>query len=233
MLTVNILQRTFQMRHNGDLGTCFTIDVDRKQYLITAKHCIDNFDPSDFHIFHHGVWKQLKVELVGYGTCNADIAVLKTDLQLSPDYPMEPSLVNAVFGQDAYFLGFPYGLRSETGEFNRGFPLPLVKRCVFSAITTVGGRLQEVILDGHNNPGFSGGPVVFSPPCNSTPTYQVGAVISAYRFQHEDIFYQDKPTGLVYRSNTGIVVCHSIKHATEAIANNPTGFDLDATQKST
>lgn len=230
MLTVNVLQRTFQLQHKGALGTCFTIDVDHKQYLVTAKHCIDDFSPADFQLFHDGQWKHINVSLVGYGTHGADIAVLKANLQLSPDFPMEPTLSNAVFGQDAYFLGFPYGLRSEVGDVNRRFPLPLVKRCIISAMPNLGGDLQEVILDGHNNPGFSGGPVVFSPPGNARPTYQVGAVISAYRFQPEDILHHDQPTGLVYRSNTGIVICHSIKHATDAIANNPIGFNLSAAQ---
>lgn len=231
VLTVNVLQRTYQLQHKGALGTCFTIDVDRKQYLVTAKHCLDDFDPTDFQLFHDGQWKHLNVSLVGYGTHNADIAVLKADQQLSPDFPLEPSLSNVVLGQDAYFLGFPYGLRSEAGNINRSFPLPLVKSCIISAIQTFGRDLQEVLLDGHNNPGFSGGPVVFSPLGNASPNYQVGAVISAYRFQPEEILHQDQPTGLVYRSNTGIVICHSIKHATDAIGKNPIGFDLGTPQQ--
>ena len=161
-----------------------------------------------------------------YGTNDADIAVLKTELQLSPDLPMEPTLDAATLGQDAYFLGFPYGLRSEAGDLNRRFPFPLVKRGCISAIVTDDKGLQEVTLDGHNNPGFSGAPVVFSRPGSARPSYQVGAVISAYRSQPEHILHKDTPTGLIYRSNTGIVICHSIKHATDVIKSNPIGFEL-------
>ena len=233
MLTVNVLQRTFQLQHKGVFGTCFTIDVDCRQYLVTAKHVIEHFDPSEFQLFHDGQWKHINVLLVGYGSHDADIAVLTADLPLSPEFPMKPSLGNCALGQDAYFLGFPYGLRSEAGDFNRKFPLPLVKRCIISAIWGFGNNLQQVILDGNNNPGFSGGPVVFSPPGNANPTYQVGAVISAYRFQPEDILHENEPTGLVYRANTGIVICHSIRHATDAIAENPIGFDLGTTHQGT
>lgn len=233
MITTNVLQRTFQLRHKGDLGTCFTVDVDNRQYLITAKHCVENFDPSQFELLHEGLWKHINLSLVGYGSHGSDIAVLAAESQLSPVFPLPASLGNASLGQDAYFLGFPFGLRSEAGAMNRGFPFPLVKRAIFSALPDFSNTLHIVILDGHNNPGFSGGPVIFTPVGLAQLDYRVGAVISAYRFQPEDILLKDKPTGLVYRANTGIVICHSIKHATDVICVNPIGFELPSDPKDT
>ena len=153
MITTNVLQRTFQLNHKSKLSTCFAVDIDNRQYIVTAKHCIDDFDPAQFQIFHDGQWKNLNVSLVGFGSHEADVAVLTADLQLAPSYSLPCSLGNVVFGQDVYFLGFPFGMRSESGEFNRGFPFPLVKRGIFSALPDFGIELQEVILDGHNNPG--------------------------------------------------------------------------------
>jgi hypothetical protein len=63
------------------------------------------------------------------------------------------------------------------------------------------------LLDGHNNPGFSGGPVVF-------------------KAVEQPIFQGDEETALTYRYNTGIIVAHDIKAAMTIIQGNPVGFQL-------
>ena len=63
-----------------------------------------------------------------------------------------------MLSQDVYFLGFPYDLTNDGGTINRNFPIPLIKKGILSAIQV--GEVKTLLLDGHNNPGFSGGPVV-------------------------------------------------------------------------
>ena len=78
-----------------------------------------------------------------------------------------------------------------------------------------------MLLDGHNNPGFSGGPVFFTSRDDQLP--KVAGVISGFRYNWEPIFLQGQPTDLSFQYNTGIIVAWSIAHAVEIINGNPIG----------
>ncbi|HEY3520038.1 MAG TPA: trypsin-like peptidase domain-containing protein, partial [Rhodanobacteraceae bacterium] len=136
MITSNVYHRIFQIRLGENTGTCFTIDIDNKQYLITARHVLDKWDPSSKgYLCHTDEWKELALTIAGIGTGAADIAVLTTNRQLSPNLPMEPTAAASVWGQDVYFLGFPYGWRVNVdANLNRGFPLPFVKKAIISCM---------------------------------------------------------------------------------------------------
>jgi len=224
-ITNRVFERVLQLRHKGKLGTCFALDVDQKQYIITAKHCIKDFSSSEFHIFHDGSWKQLTVQLVGYGTSDSDIAILTSDVLISQNELRARTSVLA-FGQEVFFLGFPFGLSPDVGDANRGFPMPFIKGGRFSAISSQQDDLDTLFIDGFNNPGFSGGPVVFQPINNCETQWEVAGVVSGYRYQVEDVLLNESSTGLVYKANTGIVIAHGIKHAVEMIRSNPVGKQL-------
>lgn len=235
MITTNALQRTFHIRCGGSTGTAFTIDVDRKQYLVTAAHMLSNFVNDVIEIYHEDKWKTITCKLVGKGqydprTNNGepDVAVLAPALQLSPTFPLPPTTSNLVLGQAIYFLGFPYGRAQHVQkELNRDFPLPLVKGGLLSAISTKDSGI--LLLDGHNNPGFSGGPVIFIPngrqPSRSEQ-FSVCGVISGYPTYREEVFDGAGNAMGFIRNNPGMIVAYDIKFATGFIASNPIGFEL-------
>ncbi|MCY3801369.1 MAG: serine protease [Chloroflexi bacterium] len=222
--TSNILQRTFQLRFSGSQGTCFTIDVTNRQYIVTAKHLVKSVvDQAVLEVKHDDTWKALEVDLVGHCEGAVDISVLASGTQLSPTHPLSPSTAGLTLGQDVFFLGFPYGLANEVANLNRDFPLPLVKKATFSAYNSAN---QPLLLDGHNNPGFSGGPIVFTPQGSSPPELSVAGVISGYQWEFESVYLKDERTALAYKSNTGIIIAYSIKNAVDLIGQNPIGFEL-------
>ena len=224
-ITTNILQRTFQFSFGEDQGTCFTIDYDNRQYIVTARHLVEPItDSATIRIKHDKIWKDCLVNLVGHGGGKVDISVLAAGIQISPKYPLPPTAAGLVLGQDVYFLGFPYGLTSEIGELNQNFPLPFVKKATMSAMDFNHGPF---LLDGHNNPGFSGGPVVFSEVGKPANQFSVAGVISGYRFSMEPVYLEDKRTTLEFKYNTGIVLAYGIKHAVDLISQNPIGFNLE------
>jgi len=235
MMTTNVIQRTFFLKVPNGYGTCFAVDVEGRQYFITAKHVARGLRESDtVQVFHESQWKELGVRLAGLTEDPVDVAVLVPSYKLIWGSKLEPSSTGMVFGQDVYFLGFPYGLRCEVGDLNRGFPVPFVKKAILSAF---GNKdTGEFYLDGHNNPGFSGGPVVFERPGKIRPQisgqivaleYQVAGVVSAYRFHPEPIYKGETDTSLRYRANTGIVMCYNINKALEIIRSNPIGLSLE------
>lgn len=107
MITTNALQRTFYIGIGDASGTAFTIDVDNRQYLVTAQHVIDGLgDERQIQIHHDGDWKNLAVEIVGQGDSAdvaTDVAVLALRQQISPAYSLPPTSRGVQFGQQVYF----------------------------------------------------------------------------------------------------------------------------------
>ena len=130
------------------------------------------------------------VKLVGHCEGEVDISVLAADIQISPTYPLNPTLGGIILGQDVYFLGFPYSLKSDVGSINRNFPLPLVKKAIVSLVAERG---HYILLDGHNNPGFSGGPVVFHPN-NRGNDFCVAGVVAGYRHACDPVYKNKSKT---------------------------------------
>jgi len=227
MITTNVYHRVFQLAVGDSTGTCFTVDIESKQYLVTARHLIHGWEPGQtLRIFHDNQWKEIGLSLVGRCEGQIDIAVLAAPMQLSPALPLPATAGGIVWGQDVYFLGFPYGWYGDIGEMNRNFPMPFVKKAILSCTYMADDGVQHFFLDGHNNPGFSGGPVVFKEP--SKNEFKVASVISGYRYTNEPIFYGEEAVPLAYRYNTGIIVSYGIKHAVDLINKNPIGVPIKA-----
>jgi S1-C subfamily serine protease len=225
MVPSNILQRTHRILFGSSTGTAFTLDVDSRQYLITAKHVVDGINENDvIYIQHNSQWKKIPCQLVGLGDGDLDIAVLSLPVQISPNHPLSFSNTNFYLGQDIYFLGYPYGLYGELKpNLNADFPLPLVKKGIISSFIFGNDRLDKLLLDGHNNPGFSGGPVFYK-SVEQQDVYGVAGVISSYKFEWYPVFQNGNETDLVYQYNTGIIHSIGILVAIDLIKANPIGY---------
>lgn len=227
MVPENILKGTFQIGYGDSIGTAFTIDIDKRRYLITARHVVEGIKESDALTVHHDrQWKPLPVRLVGIGGEDFDIAVLAPATPIGTDHLLLPNDNTLYLSQDVYFLGFPYGIHSEgTPELNLSFPLPLVKKAIVSMFDFRKDGVGHIFLDGHNNPGFSGGPIFYSALGTQEP--RIAGVISGYRFQQEPIYHQGQQTPLTYHYNTGIIIACSMNRVMDLIRENPIGLSLN------
>lgn len=218
MITSNVIHRVFRIQYAGRGGTGFTIEVDGKEYLVTAKHIVETLDGNGIvSIFSNGDWREEEITLVGHSPEDADVSVLAaTRILTPPDLPMEANMAGLLYGQDVYFLGFPYGYIGNFIFSPRGYPLPFVKKAAVSLI-----ERKRMILDGHNNEGFSGGPVVYVEP--NTRDFKVAGFISGYRFVEQPVLHSGQETGLTYNYNTGLIEADGIIWATDLIQINPIG----------
>ena len=107
--------------------------------------------------------------------------------------------------QDAFFLGFPYGLNMGSGKINNNYPFPFVKKCIFSAIDNT-STPHLIYLDGHNNHGFSGGPVCYF--SSKTKQIHIAGVVSSFIHTSESL------------ENTGIFIAHPIHYIIKSIKEN-------------
>lgn len=221
MITTNVLQRTFRLKYGENTGTCFTIDVDDRQYIVTARHVVDGIVQKDsIEIFHEGVWKTLRTGIAWLSPSEQDIAILAPEFQVSPTHPLDPTSAGIVLGQDVYFCGYPYGLTVEAGpDINQGFPIPLVRKGALSGMYP-----DHLLIDAINNPGFSGSPVVFAAPQSND--FKVAAVISGYRVEYDPVLLNGEDVGLRYGYNTGLVLAYDLRTGVEYITQNPSGAKI-------
>jgi hypothetical protein len=219
--TTEIIQRVFAITPDqSGCGSSLGYATNQAFYLITAAHVLGGMEhakKSSLYIFKNDEW--LRVEATPfyvakrpYQEGDIDIAVVKTQLKSSPSN-LTLSLGGAMMGQDAHFLGFPYfggSINHKGTEFNENFPIPFVKKAVISAIHN-----PIIFLDGHNNPGFSGGPVVFYD--YQEKKKKIAGVVSAYLTQTGEINKIETATRDFYRENSGIGIAYNIEYANKLI----------------
>lgn len=224
LITTNVIHRVFQIKFKNNVATGFTIDVDGRQYIVTARHVVEGISEGEkLNLLHDNIWKKIEIQVIGVGSGLIDISVLSSNQQVSPSLPLPPDMAGLVYGQEAYFLGFPYGMYGDVGLITQDWPLPFVKSAIVSCVFKK-DEVATIFLDGYNNRGFSGGPVVFKEPNKND--FKVAGVISGYRFSDEPTFSEGQETNISYRENTGIIIAYSIKHAVDLIKENPNGFLL-------
>ena len=92
-----------------------------------------------------------------------------------------------MLGSECSFLGFPHG-EGWKASFDNGVStwLPYVKHCFVSAMTGIDTKAW--ILDGINNPGFSGGPVL----TGTGSDQKIFAVVSGYETELADVLPNEK-----------------------------------------
>lgn len=135
MITADVLARTFHIQYGDGTGTAFTIDHEGRQYLVTARHVVEDIGSGGtLKVFHGKQWKTLQVELVGMGPGDVDVAVLACRIRLTENLPLEASASGIVPGQTVHFLGFPFGWDGGGEYINSDFPFAFIKAGVLSAI---------------------------------------------------------------------------------------------------
>ena len=222
MIPTNILFRVFQIRCGSGTGTIFALDFESRQYLVTASHIVGEFADGQIEIRHDDAWKTLRVEFVGSTNEHLDVSVFAAEILLcSAEFTAEPSLAGALLGQEMHFLGFPFGWRGPSTDLLRRAPLPFVKRASLSMLDVQNGNM---FLDGMNNPGFSGGPVVFRVLARNE--WRIGGVVTGYHDVSDYIQVNGESTSLQYYSNSGLIYVTPIKKILEVIKGNPIGFLL-------
>lgn len=228
MITTNVIYRTFRLRHGNHVGTCFTVDVAGRQYVVTARHLLVDLlsgEDVEVEILHDDHWKPLPVHVAWLAEPPSDVAILAPRQQLShASMTLEPTLGDILLGQQVFFLGFTE-LDVQRFPGSVDFPMPLVRQGILAGIIHQ-DETTAFVIDGHNIPGFSGGPVVFTP--YGSNKFRVAAVISGYRAERNPVMSGDEPTELYVRDNSGLVIAYSFKDGIEHISANPTGVEIGA-----
>ncbi len=212
-----ILSRTIFIKGPTEAGTAFSVDYKGKVYLITAKHVVDGLPVQNatIQIWQNEQWKDYHtVRTIFPSSDNVDIAVFETNEKVGTPYSIAASgdTGGPTMGQQVWFLGYPFGIAS---RFKNGTIAPFIKRGTMSAIDANNADAVVIYIDGFNNPGFSGGPIVF---WNfSKHAYEIIGVVKGYKEDSAKVLINGQHVDTQLLVNTGILVAYSIEHAMKAI----------------
>lgn len=233
--TSNVITRVFMIKykdHKGadHSGTGFTIEVENRQYLVTARHIVKDIKSGDsIEIKSNNGWDRISVNVIAVEPDGIDILVLALPRPLSFMFPIEPTIGGLSLGQDIYFFGFPYGLHMPTVGSSLSYPIPLMRSGMFIAFYETADEPCQLLIDGINNQGFSGGPIVFF---DKDGNQKIAGVVSGFKEEKEPVLRkgdeskgepEEVETGQFVYVNTGIVGGFHIHPALEAIKNKPIG----------
>lgn len=248
--TSNVITRIVMVESRYYRGSTFSIDVDGREYWITAKHILTGAkNPPWGSVTDKSVSLKMLNPKADEGenwlTTNFSVIDTGKDIDIVVLAPQHPLLQNplpslptnsegVLFGGDCEFLGFPYG-GSWRARFNdRSLSwMPFVKHCGVSAMTVAEGP-KIWVLDGINNEGFSGGPVIF----RTGSEQKLFAAVSGYRLEPAEIVSaaaekeqsakkskQQEPPESHLRANvnSGFIIAYDISYAIDAIHGTPIG----------
>jgi S1-C subfamily serine protease len=225
---VEILNRTLLIKVGNTFGTAFVIDYEGKLYIVTARHVVAGLPEmkATIQIQRSNQWLNINtVRTLFPKSKDVDIAVFETDEKVAQPFQIKSTELSGVtMGQPVWFLGYPYGLGSHfgTSELKKGeVPLiasgvaPFIKRGTMSAID--GSKPDAVVLyiDGFNNPGFSGGPIVYWD--FGKRGYGIVGVVQGYRLDNAKTVVNGQQVDSDVLVNSGILIGYSIDHAIQAI----------------
>lgn len=116
-----------------------------------------------------------------------DIAIFEPNEKVAP-YNVTPAENSTpLLGQQVSFLGFPYGIYS---SFPDGRVAPFVKSGTMSAMDSSKPDALIMYIDGFNNPGFSGGPILYWD--YKLNRYQIFGVVKGYRHDNATTIINEK-----------------------------------------
>src|SRR4028118_850145 len=109
--TSNVLYRVLRIKTATHTGSAFTIEVDGKQYLITARHLLKGFgNEGEIELWTGGRWSRSRARAIYPSKELVDIAALDLGRPVTITFPLTASSGGLTLGQQVYFLGYPYGL---------------------------------------------------------------------------------------------------------------------------
>lgn len=225
MITANVFHRVFFIKA-ADYGTAFAVDHNDRQYLVTAKHLLDAEVPRTIKFFRNRRWVDVEVEIVGLGAGEVDVAVFRaSEILCAKELALDPSSRDVVVSQDVFFVGYPYKMWTDAGNALNGKPCPFVKKGILASSFVGDDGISRLYVDALNNPGFSGGPIVFQPPGRSE--FKVAGIVSKFKIDFEKVLDLDGHcTGQTVAYNTGFLVGYDISKAIDIIERNPKGFPI-------
>ena len=149
MVSKEILDRVFRLVcrsvYGEDRGTAFTMECNHSQFLVTARHMFSRLGfPKEGTIellTEDGRYTPYEVDIRYPADPEVDIAVMKPKnhqhIYISQVYPNRNGCGELFFGQDVFFLGFPYEYDESLMSFPDMEAILVMASCIFEYIELI------------------------------------------------------------------------------------------------
>jgi hypothetical protein len=154
-------------------------------------------------------WHKFPISDIQFSDAGFDVCAFSSNLFQVGGDTSEYTGQTIFPGDMVKFVGYPHEL-SNTFE-NAEFTTPLVRTAYFSGIPIIDGR-QTIILDGFNNPGYSGSPIYYRD--SSRRAFGILGSISGYRNElatHSRVYtnqngFEQPVDGVYTKPNSGMII---------------------------
>jgi len=214
-----VVKSVYWIQYADKSGAAFAIEVDERQYLITAKHVVPGI-PKDGQVglFNSEALKSvIQVTPIMCEDTNNDLIVLVPPVRLNATRYLPPTESSAALGQEVFVFGFPMGYYTSVQKNI----IPFVGKGIISAVDTRNPGAIKLFFHTTAAHGFSGGPIVSIDQRDNTP--RILGVVSGCDTEEYPVFNGAVDTGLRARVNPGIMYGYSIESAVAAIRKQPIG----------
>lgn len=212
-LTTDQTDNVFQVRANGRLGTALLCRDSAGTLFLTARHVLDGCRLGDNLYFKNQVGQQKAIiTSIELPHNDSDVCVFACEVEGAyPDgVPLEEGQGCPLsFGQRLLFLGYPHGMEN-TFPTHKDTVSPLVRNAFFSGVVRANSS-SIMVLDGFNNPGYSGGPI-FGRQENGSVA--LAGIISGYKNElpeRSGVYYMEygkekRLENLFVKPNSGMIL---------------------------
>lgn len=215
------LKAIFRIRYGNATGTAFLLRASGGICMVSAAHVLSGARTGDsVHLQAKTGWQAYRIsDFVASDIYDVCVFSLET-LRVADHFSATPG-AEILLGAQLLFVGFPHDLVSLAPGGN--FTVPLVRGALFSGTIDERG-CQLLILDGFNNPGYSGSPVYARHVSGKAALL---GVISGYRwerpsqgkvFQRDEHGTESEVPNLYVKANSGMIQAVG-RHNVEDIAS--------------
>lgn len=221
-LTGREIHSAFRVRTANGAGTAFLHHTSAGCTFLSAAHVLCGTHAGDnVHLQHDEGWVSIRISQIEFATNNYDVCAFSSE-EFEISSLLEPYATPLVaLGDRVLFLGFPHDLVNNYP--GSGFPTALVRSAHFSGVITHQSR-DIVILDGFNNPGYSGGPIYSTQPSGQISLF---GIVSGYRIErpsHGKIFRrnvdgtEEEIPDIFTKPNSGMIETVPLAPVTEILS---------------
>lgn len=233
------INRCFQIRYTENYATTFLHSFDGKVAFVTVAHAVRGAHPGDnFWLGKAKGWTTFQVEYIEFDDVH-DIAIF-TIKGFSVSNSWQEPEVAMMLAHPLIYLGFPHRLYGDYPGQSE-FVTPLAKTAHFSGNTTIRDA-DLMILDGLNNPGFSGAPIFHKQCGKDKPDVSLVGMIHGFRYEQEElgrVFRRTGPDGktieptddLLVRLNSGIILASHRRHIEDLFCRINGGLKVQASSE--
>lgn len=225
------INRCFHMRYSKSYSTCFLHSNNDKAAFVTTAHSLSGVEAGDrIMIRSNSEWIPFEISEIVIDKLQ-DIAVFTLNMFKISALWHEPQ-TEMFLAQPVVYLGFPHSLSGDyPGQMDMA--TPLAKTANFSGNINIGGA-NLMVLDGVNNPGFSGGPIFHNQAISDDPKIGIVGIVHGYRYEQEEqgrVYRKSGtdgkdtvPTEYFVRLNSGMILASPRRYIDDLFEKLPQGL---------